>query len=839
VSLNDEEEMMKRAGLILLLTLLITGGVSAQDWLAPPEIDGETIYIPFPVAITLDGELSDWAEIQPVTVTRGPSTSGDPADNGSFTFGLAADETNLYIYMLMPDKIIITDQHGADYWNEDSLEFYLNFSGDLAATSYSDGIAQINIKPLDMGNTDPETLTITGTSSDNIPVSGYVFSTDDGWGFEAAVSLADAGIVPEHGLPIGFQAQANGATTKDRDSKLIWSLADTDDNSWQNPSLFGVGLFFEVGSETVPEVIDQTEEPTPEPVTSENLAIRANQTGYFPAATKLAFHVAAEGESADWFLVDMASGEKVLTGTTTPAQWDEASGDFVQIIDFSEWAEEGEYQLVIGDDTSAPFAITNDLYSQLAVDALRYFYLNRSGIELTEEYAGEWARPAGHLSDAEITCFMGVDASGKDWPGCDYVLDGSKGWYDAGDYGKYVVNGGITVWTLLNLYERFPQAFPDGSLNIPEGGNGVPDLLDEVRWEMEWMLRMQLPEGDPLAGMAFHKLHDETWAGMPVLPPTEYDNDNANERQGTGRYVYQPTTAATLNLAATAAQCARIWKTIDPDFSAQCLTAAETAWTAALENDILYAGNTPGNGGGNYEDGQVDDEFFWAAAELYITTQDASYLDSLGRFARLSLPNPASGSSSSMYWGETAALGVISLAMLDGGEDYQQPIIEAADAYLAVLESEGYRLPMNINGYVWGSNSGVLNNGIMLALAYDFTGNEAYLQGAVAVMDYLLGRNALSFSFVAGYGEAAVQHVHHRFWANQGDYPPPPPGALAGGPNAQPSDEDALANANMDSGPAKRYVDMIGSYSTNEVAINWNAPLVWLVTYLDQHFTAE
>src|SRR5262249_17958209 len=145
-----------------------------------------------------------------------------------------------YVLMTMPDKNIVTGQHGTDFWNEDSMEFYANFSGDLGAQAYGDGIFQININPGDIGKTDPTALTLTGTNSAASHVQGIVFKTDDGWGFEASVPLPAA---PEHGKSFGFQAQANGATQMDRDVKLIWSLGDTSDNSWQNPSLFGQGVF--------------------------------------------------------------------------------------------------------------------------------------------------------------------------------------------------------------------------------------------------------------------------------------------------------------------------------------------------------------------------------------------------------------------------------------------------------------------------------------------------------------------------------------------------------------------------------------------------------------------
>ncbi|MCQ3931413.1 MAG: hypothetical protein DPW16_13230 [Chloroflexi bacterium] len=246
---------MKRLVSALLLLGLMVGGVSwAQDGgspLAPAEIPGEALYIPFPVAITLDGDLSDWAGVPVSVVDRGPSPSANPAENGSFTVAVAADGDNLYIAMTMPDQNIITGQHGSEYWNEDSLEFYLNLSGDLATRTYGDTIFQVNINAGNIGNTDPAAIIVSGVNGSKAPVQAFVFKTADGWGFEAQVALNGL-ITPSHGLEIGFQAHANGASSADRDVKLIWSNADKGDNSWQNPSVFGRGIFFEVGSTDIP-----------------------------------------------------------------------------------------------------------------------------------------------------------------------------------------------------------------------------------------------------------------------------------------------------------------------------------------------------------------------------------------------------------------------------------------------------------------------------------------------------------------------------------------------------------------------------------------------------------
>jgi endoglucanase len=164
----------------------------------------------------------------------------------------------------------------------------------------------------------------------------------------------------------------------------------------------------------------------------------------------------------------------------------------------------------------------------------------------------------------------------------------------------------------------------------------------------------------------------------------------------------------------------------------------------------------------------------------------------------------------------------------------EDSILEYADELLAIQRADGYGVPLD-GDYVWGSNGLVLNNLILLSTAYDLTGEAEYLAAVRSGMDYIMGRNALNKSFVSGYGEYPLLHPHHRFWANipSEGYPPPPPGAVSGGPNADPTDPDALDAGLLNEAPALRYIDAIGSYSTNEITINWNAPFAWVATYLD------
>jgi len=831
---NNRMRLVIKIIIAFLLESLIMGlsqPVQAQTGgpLAPPEIPGEVIYVPFPVAIKLDGKLDDWKNIPVQSITKGPSPSKVAGEDGPLSFQVAADNEHFYLAMTISDKNIITGKHGTDYWNEDSLEFYMNTSGDLSASIYGPGIFQVNINPGDIGNTDPAKLTLTGVGHEQAEVKAFVFKTADGWGFEAAVPLK---VKPAHGTEIGFQAQANGASTQDRDSKLIWSKADTSDNSWQSPSLFGRAMFVEVGRTDIPTSVARATSLTPAftatPVPPVQ-KISVNQTGYYPGAPKYAVIASKAQAPIPWRLVD-SLGNSMLEGQTTPFGNDAASGESIHLIDFSSFSKPGKgFLLQVGDVKSDPFEIGSSVYSTLKVDALRYFYLTRSGIELDKAHAGAWARPAGHLTDGKVTCYAGADSNGKQWPGCKYTLDASGGWYDAGDYGKYVVNGGISVWTLLNAYERNPKAFTDGTLNILESGNGVPDILDEARWEMKFLLGMQVPAGQPLAGMVHHKLHGQKWDPMPSVPPTSPDATYADG----GRYLFPPSTAATLNLAATAAQCARIWKTVDPAFSARCLTAAETAWQAAVANPNIAAPSFSA-GGGDYGDTDFTDEFYWAASELFVTTGKDTYKDYL-------LASKHFAGAKDLFWGDTTALGTISLALIPNKlpaekvKQCQQSIIDSADEYVQILKKQGYQIPILPNSYTWGSNSDILNRMMVMGLAYDFTKEQVYLDSMLESMDYLLGRNPLNKSYISGYGTDPLTHPHHRFWANQPDkgFPPPPPGVVSGGPNGSPADPVADAAKLSDNPPAKSYLDKYGSFSTNEVAINWNAPLAWVTAYLD------
>ncbi|KAB8145137.1 endoglucanase [Chloroflexia bacterium SDU3-3] len=559
--------------------------------------------------------------------------------------------------------------------------------------------------------------------------------------------------------------------------------------------------------------------------------VHVNQLGYLPHGMKRASVATPATAPLAWEL--RQSGAVVASGTTTVFGPDADSGDHIHIVDFSAYATPGgSYSLRVAGADSAPFSIAADIYQRLTRDAMGFFYHNRCGIAIAMPYAGHerWVRPEGHPQDAHVPCAPGTG---------DYALDVAGGWYDAGDQGKYVVNGGIATWTLQHIYERSlhlgaGDALPDGSLSIPENANGIPDILDETRWEIEFLLKMQVPEGQPLAGMAHHKMHNDQWTPLPTAP-------HADQQP---RILRPPSTAATLNLAAAAAQAARIWREIDPAFAQRCLAAAARAWDAARANPDRIAPHTDGVGGGAYGDPTVDDEFYWAACELFITTGQQRYREFLLASPHFAALPSAFGkhAAPTATWGQTQALGTIALATVPNSLDDRHihaaraAVVAAADVYLADQRRQGYALVFapGEEGYPWGSTSFALNNQLVLALAYDLTKKAAYRDAVLEGMDYLLGRNPLGQSYVSGYGTRPLRHPHHRYWADQIDpsFPPPPPGALSGGPDSQRHDPHIQAVIAAGTPGQRCFDDHIASYSTNEVAINWNAPLAWVAAFL-------
>jgi len=543
-------------------------------------------------------------------------------------------------------------------------------------------------------------------------------------------------------------------------------------------------------------------------------AIRVNQLGFAPQAEKLA--VVTDGAAASFEVVAADTGKTVFSGKLgAPAVW-KASAETVRLADFSALRTPGEYRLKIdGQQASDRFVIRADAYRALNAAAIKAYYLNRASIALPPQYAGVYARPAGHPDDKVL---VHASAASKQRPEGS-VLSSAKGWYDAGDYNKYIVNSGISTYTLLAAFEHFPQYFAKQNLNIPESGNGLPDILNEALWNLDWMLTMQ----DPNDGGVYHKLTNKGFDGM-VMP----------DQAQAPRYVVQKGTAAALDFAATMATASRIFKGYEqqrPGLSARMMKAAEAAWNWAQANPAVVFKNPADIQTGEYGDAHLGDEFAWAAAELYIGTGKDSYYRAI-KADQLAATTPS--------WGDVGGLAWISLAQ------HRAHLTPAADRKLIESRIDGlaaslaagwrnsaYRVAMQEQDFVWGSNAGALNQAMMLLQGYRLNGKVEYLNAAQSSLDYVLGRNATGYSFVTGFGARPAMHPHHR--PSEADkVAAPVPGFLVGGPQAGQQDKKDCPVAYPANLPATSYLDHVCSYASNEIAINWNAPLVYVSAALDQ-----
>jgi len=531
--------------------------------------------------------------------------------------------------------------------------------------------------------------------------------------------------------------------------------------------------------------------------------VLVNQVGYYTGFAKV--FASTESDSTTFTVHDASDDSAVFNGTLGNSTYYDDAGVNVRLGNFTELTTEGSFYIQLDDGSRSPtFTIADTALEDALKASLKAFFFNRSSTEITEANGGQFARALGH-PDTHVRYHSSTGHA-------DGYASSPKGWYDAGDYGKYIVNGGYATATLLSLYELYPSVISD-STNIPESGNGTSDLLDECRWELEWFLTMQDEDGG-----VFHKLTTLNFDGFVMPADTS-----------TQRYLIGKSTGATLNFAATLAQAARVYRNIDSDFADTCLAAAQSAWTWALANPDQLFDNPSGVGTGSYKQSNVDDEFDWAGAQLYLATGDNSYLDTLQN--ELNNPNVELAAG----WANTRNLGFFSLAICDSNlssttvDGIRSAIISNADQILNIINNNPVKAPLSSWDFYWGSNGGAASKGVTLAYAYELSKDSKYLEGMTMVADYLLGRNATGYSFLTGYGTTSPMHPHHRLSGADG-ITDPLPGFLAGGPNEKQNDDLNYPSER----PALSYLDEQASYASNEIAINWNAPLVLLLGSLQQ-----
>lgn len=549
------------------------------------------------------------------------------------------------------------------------------------------------------------------------------------------------------------------------------------------------------------------------------LNIRLNQTGFYPEGPKTAIILAAGPTD---FSIQTPSKKTVFTGTLKKSVKPDFAGNQTLIADFSAFHTPGKYMLYVpGVGHSYLFSIKKSVYREVAAGSIKAFYFMRASCRLDEKYAGKWAREEGH---PDTSVLIHASAESDKRPG-GTKISSPRGWYDAGDYNKYVVNSGISTATLLSLYEDFPAYMQTVKLNIPESRNGLPDILNEVLWNVRWMLTMQ----DLNDGGVYHKLTNAI-----------FDKMEMPDKDKTPRYVVQKGTAATLDFAAVMAQAGRIFRKFPkqlPGLSDSCLSKAKSAWAWAVKNpkmiydqDAMNQKFSPKITTGAYGDRNFTDEFIWAASELFITTGQAQYLAAVNLLPDNNMPLPS--------WAQVRLLGYYTLIKNSNSPGNKIPelpelkkrLLAFANNLIAGVDETAYQTVMTKAParFHWGSNSDAANEGVALIQAYKLSNDPKYLDYALDNLDYLLGRNGTGYSYITGFGSKTPMHPHHRPSVSDG-IAEPVPGLLVGGPNPGMQDHIRLPSTV----PDEAYVDDDRAYAVNEIAINWNSPFAYLANAIE------
>lgn len=520
--------------------------------------------------------------------------------------------------------------------------------------------------------------------------------------------------------------------------------------------------------------------------------IITNQVGYRTDAHKSAvIRNSGNNTSLSCSVVDAVTGQTVYTGSAAGVQ-NSFADEYDYYFDFSEFTQSGTYYITSTgtSEKSYTFTIADEPYQALIDDTVKMLYLQRCGTAIDDSVFGH---EACHTSQAKVY-------------GTNQTIDVSGGWHDAGDYGRYIVPAAKTVADLLYAYDANPDLYGD-NLGIPESGNGIPDILDEVRFELEWMLKMQSDNGG-----VYHKVTCENFPGY-VMPEME-----------TAELIVTPVSStATADFCASMALAYEFYKDIDSSFANGCLTAAEKAWNWLSQNQEFVFKNPDNITTGEYGDTSDRDERWWAAAQMYRATGDSQYLSYL----------ESNSACSGMDWGTVGDYGNIALLTMDGFNNtslydkMKNIIVSQAKTFISAAESNPYGSA--VTKYNWGSNMTIANAGVVLALAYELTGDEQYITAAEKQLSYLLGDNPVGTCFVSGYGTVSPENPHHRPSMANGQAMK---GMLVGGVNQNLEDSAAKAYLNGVA-PAKCYVDHSESYSTNEITIYWNSSLTYLLSLTD------
>ena len=498
-------------------------------------------------------------------------------------------------------------------------------------------------------------------------------------------------------------------------------------------------------------------------------SIKVDTVGYPVGWRKIAiFNVDPTGA-----VVKDGAGKTVLEITDSMVQdraIDRASQDPVWQVDFSDLDQPGLYFLQVGEVSSDVFSVGNDIYDKPILAGLKSFYFQRTRTALEEPYATWDGESYTRQGISHVHADVGWDL--EDYPDKKRKWEPEGGWHDAGNFDMYVPSTAPSAQALLMAYEWAPQRFDDEALNIPESGNGIPDILDETKWGLVWVLSMQEEDG------SFR--HRE--AVMEWSPEGPADADL------TERWIAGVSTSGTAKAVAVLAMASTLYEEWDPEFAQRCKKAASRGWMFLQRTKERLIPDNKGSKQPLWDDepdGSDVGARFCAAVEVWRRFGDPEALALVEELMKDPGTQPAEFVKGS--WANISRWGLASLAMdertppeLRG--EARQRLLAGADSLLPQVHTEdGYRCASLPGDYYWGHNSVLAEKAHILAVAARLDpDNPAYLAAARDQWHWLLGRNPNGYSMTTGVGKGPTR-MYHMEW---GHHEPPPPGFLLGGPNA-------------------------------------------------------
>lgn len=530
---------------------------------------------------------------------------------------------------------------------------------------------------------------------------------------------------------------------------------------------------------------------------------RVNQEGY---AAGLPVTVAVLGETGEQLF--LSRGEEKQPVVFHPFR-DPASGDDVALVHLGILAP-GEYVLECGGE-SRKFTVSAGAWNEVTHALIKGLYYQRCGCELLPAHAGVYSHPACHTAPAE------------DWENRDVHRRVTGGWHDAGDYGKYVSPGAVTVGHMLYTWKLFPQGCSD-ELNIPESGNGVPDILNEARYELEWLLQMQRPDG------AFHHKLTKVQFAQFIMPQEDLEPE----------YLMPVSHCATADACACLALAGRVFRSFDEPFANRMIQSARRAWDwLTAHPDFVPWTNPEGVRTGWYGDRSDTDERFWAACEMFASTGETEFREAAEQLY-------AAGQHLTQFgWADVGGMGAL-CCLFDLGENageilygrLREDFLCQSEEALRQSRASGYGTALAPDRYAWGSILPIMGHAMAMIMNALLTGRQDMKEAALLQWHYALGMNALDLCFITGFGERSVMNPHHRPSGADG-IEDPVPGLISGGPNKAYGYPQTREKLGTDTPPAKYFLDETPSADTNEIAIYWNSPAIFVGAYFNRQPSEE